>query len=93
MLAFFRLHHPPPSAAQPAAPSAPATTEAPAAEGSLSSGFKWSGLSPDQIRDARSALDLAIAREEQTAHAPAGNAATKDQLGAAPNGTKDGVRL
>jgi len=45
---------------------------------------------------ARSALDAAIAREEQTAaHAPTGNAATQDQIsvGTAPSGTKDGVRL
>jgi hypothetical protein len=95
---LLRPAAPPPTAAQPAAEPATqpaASTEAPAAS-SLTSGFKWSGLPPDQIRDARSALDAAIAREEQTvAHAPAGSAGTQDQIpvGTAPSGTKDGVRL
>jgi hypothetical protein len=97
-LAVILVRHPaapPPTAAQPAAQPA-AGTEAPATASSLATGFEWSGLSPDQIRDARSALDAAIAREEQTAaHASAGSAATKDQIsvGTAPSGTKDGVRL
>jgi hypothetical protein len=96
---LLRPVSPPPAAALPAAQPAPqpaASTEAPAAASSLATGFKWSGLAPDQIRDARSALDAAIAREEQTAaHAPAGGAAPKDQssVGTAPSGTKDGVRL
>ena len=101
-LALILLRHPPtppPTAAQPTVqPTAQpgASTEVPATAASLATGFKWSGLSPDQVRDARSALDAAIAREEQTAaHAPAGSAATKDQMsvGTAPSGTKDGVRL
>jgi hypothetical protein len=96
---LLRPAAPPPTAAQPAAEPATqpaASTEAPAAASSLTSGFKWSGLPPDQIRDARSALDAAIAHEEQTAaHAPAGSAGTQDQIpvGTAPSGTKDGVRL
>jgi zinc-ribbon domain len=32
-----------------------------------STGFRWSGLTPDQIHAARSALDAAIVREEQIA--------------------------
>jgi hypothetical protein len=96
---LLRPSAPPPTAAEPVAQPAAqpaASTEAPAAASSLATGFKWSGLAPDQIRDARSALDAAIAREEQTAaRAPAGSAATKDQIsvGTAPSGTKDGVRL
>jgi hypothetical protein len=97
-MAVFFLRQPPappPTAAQPPAQPA-ASTEVPATPSSLAAGFKWSGLSPDQIREARGALDAAIASEEQTAHARAGTAATKDQMsvGATPGATtKDGVRL
>ncbi len=100
---LLRTSAPPPTAAEPAAQPAAqsaaqpaASTEAPSSASSIGTGFKWSGLAPDRIRDARSALDAAIEQVEQTAaRAPAGSAATKDQIsvGTAPSGTKDGVRL
>jgi hypothetical protein len=96
-VAVVMLRRPVPPAtatAQGASPAPPGPDSVTAASAGEPDGFKWSGLSTQQIRDARNAMDTAIAREE-AAHASAGSAATKDPIavGVAPNGTKDGVRL
>jgi hypothetical protein len=88
-IALVVLRHPtPPSAATAqSAPPSSAVVDTPAPPEASVSGFKWSGISDERIREARSALNAAIAREEQeaSAHVPTS--------GSTPTGTKDGVRL
>jgi hypothetical protein len=71
----------PPSAAtpqeplpQPAAPPQPVPPQsvAPPPAAPADAGFDWTGLSREELLAARSALDAAIAREEQQRTAPAG---------------------
>jgi hypothetical protein len=102
--AFFFLQHRAPPPATPAGDSAAASqSQSPGTESTLpasnqaeTDGFRWAALTPEELQAARSALDAAIAREEQIAgRAPPSQAAGVPLSPAPPrnNGSTDGVRL
>jgi hypothetical protein len=70
-----------------------ATANAPDAANAPADLYRWTGLTEDQIQAERSALDAAIAHEEQTARAPAPAAQGANSPGARPAAASDKVQL
>ena len=90
---IFYMHTKSTPATPSTAAASAAAANATAAANAAADDYRWTGLTEDQIQAERTALDAAIAHEEQTARTPAAGAPGAYSRGVRPAATPDKVQM